>query len=107
MKLRWEKEIVSKLRGRRNIYFPKYYNSTQSHFYLKDCLLMDYIQYPTLQDFLLMRHSTLSLSGKINLAVHITNAIRFLEEYQITHLDLSSVNILVVKDNLIKIIDFG
>jgi len=68
---------------------------------------MDYVPYPTLQDFLLIRHNTISLSTKINLVGHISNAIRFLEDYNIAHLDLSSVNILVVRDNLIKIIDFG
>ena len=78
LKLRWEKEILCNLRGAKNIYLPKYYNSIQEHFIYKDSLLIEFIPSSTLHDFLLMRTHSMSLGSKINVAVHITNAIRFL-----------------------------
>jgi serine/threonine protein kinase len=46
-------------------------------------------------------------SAKLHILTHISNALRFLSERGIAHLDLSPNNIIVVKDFLIKLIDFG
>lgn len=44
---------------------------------------------------------------KLRLLMHLSNALRFLDQKEITHVDLSPNNILVVGDCMIKIIDFG
>jgi len=105
--IRYEKEILANLRGAVTGYLPKYYHSVQTNFEYRNYLLMDYIQGPTLADELILKKSTLTHSSNMHILIHISNAIRFLQKYDVAHLDLSPSNILVVKDNLIKLIDFG
>ncbi len=39
--------------------------------------------------------------------MHLTNALRFLENKEITHIDLSPNNIIIIDDFMVKVIDFG
>lgn len=54
-----------------------------------------------------LKEQTFTHSAKLHILSHLSNAIRFLESYQVAHLDLTPSNIIVVKDFLIKLIDFG
>ena len=53
------------------------------------------------------RKESFTSSGKLHILTHLSNALRFLNEHSIAHLDLSPNNIMVVKDFLVKLIDFG
>ncbi len=98
---------MSNFRGTSCAYFPKYYQSIQPIAQLNDTLLMDYVQGVTLGDFIDNHKDTCSFSSKLQILYHISNGLRFLSEYEVAHLDLSPNNIIVVKDLLVKIIDFG
>ena len=41
------------------------------------------------------------------LIVNISNGLRFIDDYNVVHMDLNLNNILVYKDYLTKLIDFG
>lgn len=43
----------------------------------------------------------------MHLLIHLSGALLFLEELSIVHMDLSPNNILVTKDLIPKIVDFG
>ena len=49
----------------------------------------------------------MGLGTKLRILVHISNALRFLDQREITHIDLSPNNIIVISECMIKIIDFG
>lgn len=52
-------------------------------------------------------HSTFSLHSKMHIFIHLANTLNFLEKLQVVHMDLSSHNVMVCRDLLIKVIDFG
>lgn len=54
-----------------------------------------------------MRSPTISFKTKIYLLLNIIYGIRHLIKYEIVHLDLKPINILVCKQLITKIIDFG
>jgi serine/threonine protein kinase len=68
---------------------------------------MDYIPGNTLADESSKKAETQTNSAKLHILFHLSNAIRFLETHGISHLDISPHNVIVVKDYLIKLIDFG
>lgn len=43
----------------------------------------------------------------MHIFIHISNALNFLEKQQVVHMDLSSHNVMIGKDLLVKLIDFG
>ena len=68
---------------------------------------MEFINGFTLHDYTESRKIFLSETSKLRLLVHISNSLRFLEQHQVSHIDLSPNNLMVVDDFMIKIIDFG
>jgi serine/threonine protein kinase len=95
------------MRGVGCAYIPKYYHSIQDKYEYRPYLLMDYVPGNNLTQEMEKKRESLTHSGKLHILTHLSNAIRFLHEKSIAHLDLSPSNILVVKDFLIKIVDFG
>ena len=85
----------------------RYYDSEANNFPYKNCLMMDFINGLTLHDFTESKKIFLSQTSKLRLLVHISNCIRFLEKHEVSHIDLSPNNLMVVSDFMIKIIDFG
>lgn len=68
--------------------------------------MMDYLpQTPPLSSYIEIHK--LSLNSKIFILVNLANALRFLKDYSIVHMDLNLNNILVYRDLLTKVIDFG
>jgi serine/threonine-protein kinase len=88
-------------------YLPKYYHSLQKAYDHRPFLLMDFIPGNTLTEELALRSPTLTLLTKLHLLSHLSNALRFLEEREIVHLDLTPSNVIVSRDLLTKVIDFG
>lgn len=68
---------------------------------------MDLVQGNTLMEEMDRRCQTATLSVKLHILSHLSNAIRFLEQHQIAHLDLAPTNIVVTRDFMVKLIDFG
>lgn len=60
-----------------------------------------------LSNYIEIFKETLSLNSKAYIIVNLANSIRFLNDYQIVHMDLNLNNFLVYRDYLTKLIDFG
>lgn len=69
--------------------------------------MVDFINYPTLSDYITKNKDSLSYQTKIYLGYIIAQGLRYLQEYQIAHLDLKPSNIMLYKKMMIKLIDFG
>jgi serine/threonine protein kinase len=106
-RLKWEKLILSNLRGATSSYLPKYYHTIQDHFPCKSGLLADFILGYTLHDKLSLHRDSISLFFILSTGMHIANALIFLDGYKIAHLDLTPANIMIDFENIIKLIDFG
>ena len=68
---------------------------------------MDSIFGPSLHEEIEMKKTFLSITSKLRILMHLTNALRFLEKKGITHIDLSPNNVIIVDDYMVKVIDFG
>ena len=69
---------------------------------------MDYMpNCPNLHSYMEKHKMTLSILGKLSLLANISNGLRFLKHYRITHMDLNPNNILVSPHLITKLIDFG
>lgn len=89
------------------IFTPKYYVPLNRPNPFSNCLLMDHIPSLTLTQFLKAYHLTLSLQTKLWFMFSIVQALRFIREFKIVHLDLKPSNILMFHHWAIKLIDFG
>jgi len=105
-----ELNIVRKLKSCHSAYLLKYYEVIQSdkHASLAKKVLLDATSYPCLGEFMRSHKKTITLRTKLIILSHVAHGLRFLKNYDIVHNDLKINNILVVaKDMLIKLIDFG
>lgn len=68
---------------------------------------MDYIPFKTLGQFLNESKNSLALVTKLGYMFSICQALRYLRDYKIVHLDLKPNNIMIYWNLLIKLIDFG
>lgn len=101
-----EKEILMRIKNGMSLFLSKYYLNIEKTNEENE-LMMDYIKYPSLSAFMQDHRETISYQTKICLAYMIAQALRFLQDYQITHLDLKPSNIMLSTKMLVKIIDFG
>lgn len=69
---------------------------------------MDYLG-PTLSlsEYNTAHRASFSVHSKMHIFIHLANALNYLEKQLVVHMDLSSHNIMVCKDLLVKVIDFG
>jgi serine/threonine protein kinase len=70
-------------------------------------ILMDYIPFPTLKEFLLFGQHSISLQTKLLLMVSLLQGVCSLARCDVVHLDLKPNNIMLGPDLLIKLLDFG
>lgn len=68
---------------------------------------MDFIPSRNLKEYLHVNSVSISLLTKLYLAFSILQALRYIRDYQIVHLDLKPNNIMVYCNMLVKLIDFG
>jgi serine/threonine protein kinase len=90
-----------------SMFLPKYYITADKKGEAENELLVDFINYPTLADYVTKNKVTMSYQTKIYLGYIIAQGLRYLQEYQIAHLDLKPSNIMIYKKMMIKLIDFG
>lgn len=69
--------------------------------------MADFIGYPTLAEYVSKNRETMSYQSKIYLGYILAQGLRYLQEYQIAHLDLKPQNIMICKKMMVKLIDFG
>lgn len=69
--------------------------------------MVDYVEFPNLGEFIKQNRDSLSYQTKIYFGYIIAQGLRYLQEYQIAHLDLKPANIMLHKKLMIKFIDFG
>ena len=85
---------------------PYYLLGEKDQGYEKD-IYMEYLDLPNLTDYLFLNKQTLSFHTKIYFSVILAQALRYLSEYHISHLDLKPSNIMLSKKLGLKLIDFG
>ena len=61
----------------------------------KTDILMDYIPYPTLKDFLLMTRQYFSLQSKLVILLSVVQGLRSINQFDVVHLDLKPNNIMM------------
>lgn len=69
-------------------------------------ILMEYYPHKSLEHFR-QRNDSMSLNTKIWFLIQIANGIRFLVEEDVFHLDLKFSNMLIQKNFIVRLIDFG
>jgi hypothetical protein len=76
-----EKLILTKIKNGLSVFLPKYYIIPDKNDELKDDLLMDFINYPTLGEYIKMHKETISIQSKLFLIYIIAQALRSLKSY--------------------------
>lgn len=102
-----ERFILTKIKYGISMFLPKYYLLAEKDNSYENDLLVDYISSPNLSDYISKSRESLSLNTKIYFVLMIGQALRYLKEYKIAHLDLKPSNIMTHKRLILKLIDFG
>lgn len=103
-------KILLEMRNAISSLFPKYYipvNIPNYDHNKNPIIMMDFLPDGNLVEYLRARFKFLSLLSKLYLMFSITMAVRYMEIYNIVHLDLKPNNVMLAPGLLIKIIDFG
>ena len=87
-------------------FLPKYYG-TKDLSELSHCLMMEYVSGEPLDQFVRLHKHSLSIRTKLYLMFNLILGIRFLISREIVHLDLKPANLIVSKQLIPKITDFG
>jgi serine/threonine protein kinase len=102
-----EKLILTKIKDGMSMFLPKYYINVDQNSQGEQELMADYLNHPTLAEYITKNKETMSYQTKIYFGYIIAQGLRYLQEYQIAHLDLKPSNIMVCKQMMVKLIDFG
>lgn len=68
---------------------------------------MDYISTPMLLEYMIKAKETISFQNKLVYVLAIAQGLRYLQGYDIAHLDIKPTNIMLCRRSFIKLIDFG
>lgn len=104
-----EKKILALIQDKENPYVAKFYYSLDvvDGDDLSKYLFMEYYPNKSLDNFKNAFKNTMSLNTKIYMLLQVAQGLKFLKENQIVHLDLKPANILIQKNYIAKITDFG
>ena len=90
------------------MFLSHYYQCINNNFAFKDSLLMDFLHpVQPLSKFLRSAGKSFSFSTYLYIMVNVMEALRFIGNHNIVHMDLSMKNILIYNNLMIKLIDFG
>ena len=70
-------------------------------------MALEYMSNGSLKSYLKTNKSSLKFKNLIDMIIQIASGMKYLEDIQVIHRDLSARNVFVGKDNLVKIGDFG
>ncbi|MCA1625910.1 MAG: protein kinase [Acidobacteria bacterium] len=68
-------------------------------------LAMEYVPGKTLRD--LLKEKQIDLRGALDIAIQVADALKAAHQEHITHRDIKPENIILTKDGLVKVLDFG
>jgi serine/threonine protein kinase len=102
-----EKMILTKIKDGMSMFLPKYYINVERSSEDENELMADFLNYPTLADYVSKNIDSISYQTKIYLGYILAQSLRYLQEYHIAHLDLKPSNIMLCKKMMVKLIDFG
>lgn len=102
-----ELKVLSMIKNGSSIFLPKYYiivNKVNPH---ASSVVMDFIPSKNLKEYMHSTSSSITLTTKLYLIFSIIQALRYIRDYRIVHLDLKPNNIMIYCNMLVKLIDFG
>lgn len=102
-----EIEILKCIKNGLSIFLPKYYIAINKDCFFSEAVVMDFIPFKNLKEYLRSNNNTISMLTKLYLIFSITQSLRYIRDYRIVHLDLKPNNIMIYCNLLIKLIDFG
>ncbi|CAL4904088.1 unnamed protein product [Urochloa decumbens] len=71
------------------------------------CIITEYMSGGSLYDFVHKQHNVLNLTALLKFAVDVCRGMCYLHERGIIHRDLKTANLLMDKDHVVKVADFG
>ena len=102
-----EIKVLKHIKNGLSIFLPKYYIVINKSSVLTDSVVMDFIPFKNLREYLRSNCDTMSLATKMHLIFSITQSLRYIRDFRIVHLDLKPNNIMIFCNLLVKLIDFG
>lgn len=100
-----EKKILNGLKDAECPYIAKFYHCSNKDY--ADSLFVEFYPFKSLDQFKTYYGPTMSLNTKLYILYQIAQALKFLKDKNIYHLDLKPGNILLSKNYIVKVIDFG
>ncbi len=106
-RLSHELKVLKHIKNGYSIFLPKYYIAVNKSSILSDSIIMDFIPFKSLKDYMKCNSISMSLNTKLYLIFSIAQSLRYIRDFRIVHLDLKPNNIMIFCNLLIKLIDFG
>lgn len=104
-KIAHEKEVLRLIGEKTCVFIMKFYWSRQEG--LCDMLFMDYCICRSLENMIYNQQAFLSPTNRTNLMCQAAHAVRFLQLHGICHLDVKPANMLIGRNQLLRVADFG
>jgi tRNA A-37 threonylcarbamoyl transferase component Bud32 len=98
-----EAKILDLIGEKENMNIARYFKDASSN---QPKIMMEYYPHKSLESFM-MSHYHLSMSTKMWFLIQIVHGLKFLGDADILHLDLKPGNIMLTRNYLCKLIDFG